>query len=232
MDSPFSLLARFCHGPVRKDSCTFDDLYTDASTEPYYEPKLFASTPLNGTYLVFLVDSNYNNSAKIPAEVLWIASGVRFGPAPTAVLGQNGSVYESAPFNSSHVPYTAPDLPGHTYIALMYNSPPNFEFPPNFPYNATFRTGFNVTRIGADFKSPVVEATYFTIASNASASASATGGAPQPTGTGAHGSGYAPTASIEPFLGSANSLYKVVEARNWAWSMVACVLATTVIGLW
>lgn len=187
---------------------------------------------MNGTYLVFLVDSNYNNSAKIPAEVLWVASGVRFGPAPTAVLGQNGSVYESAPFNSSQVPYKSPDLPGHTYIALMYNSPPNFAFPPNFPYTATFRTGFNVTRAGADFKSPVVEATYFTIASNASASASATGGVPKPTGTGAHGNGYAPTASIEPFLGSANSLYKVVEARNWAWSIVACVLATTVIGLW
>jgi hypothetical protein len=217
---------------VRKDSCIIVDSNTDTLPETYYEPKLFASSPLNGTYLVFLVDSNYNNSAKIPAEVLWIASGVKFGPAPTAVLGQNGSVYESAPFNSSHVPYKAPDVPGHTYIVLMYNSPPNFEFPPNFPYNATFRTGFNVTRIGADFKSPVVEATYFTIASNASTSASATGGVPQPTGTGAHGSGYAPTASIEPFTGSANSLHKVVEASNWAWSLVACVVTTRVIGLW
>lgn len=177
------------------------------------------------------MDSNYNNSAKNPAEVLWIASGVQFGPAPTAVRGQNGSAYESAPFNSSRVPYKASDLPGHTYIALMYNSPPGFEFPSNFPYNATFRTGFNVTRIGADFKSPVVEATYFTIANNASTTASATGGAARPTGTGAHGSGYAPTASIEPFIGSANSLHKVVEARNWAWSMVACVLAVRIIGL-
>ncbi len=223
--------------------CNIFKSVADDLIEPYYEPKLFASSPLNGTYLVFLVDSNYNNSAKIPAEVLWIASGVKFGPAPTAVLGQNGSVYESAPFNSSRVPYKAPDLPGHTYIALTYNSPPNFEFPSNFPYNATTRTGFNVTRIGADFKSPVVEATYFTIANNASSSASATGGASQPTGTGAygkesqatgtgaHGSGYAPTASIEPFLGSANSLYKVVEARNWAWAMVACVLAARVAGL-
>lgn len=197
--------------------------------EPTYEPRLFASSPLNGTYLAFLVDSNYNNSASVPAEVLWIASGVTFSQTPTAVIGQNGSVYGAQSSNSSKVPYLTPTVPGHTYIALLYNSPPNFAFPPNFPYNATFRTGFNVTRIGADFKSPVLEATYFTIASNGSASAPATGGAPSPTGTGAHGRGYVLIAGIEHFTGSANSLQKMVEIRRWTGPLVAFIANTAVV---
>ena len=196
--------------------------------EPTYEPSLYASSPLNGTYLVFFVDANYNNSSPVPAELLWIASGVTFSQKPTAVIGQNSSVYGALTFNSSRVPYLTPTVPGHTYIALAYNSPPNFAFPSNFPYNATFRTGFNVTRIGADFKSPVVEATYFTIAGNHSA-ASGTAGAPQPTGTGASGRAYGPTASLVPFTGRANTLSKVVETRGAA--LVAFVSTAAVMAM-
>lgn len=119
-------------------------------------------------------------------------------------------IYPAFSGNSSHIPYLAPTIPGHTYIAFIYQSPPNFQFPPNFPYNATFRDGFNVTRIGADFHAPLLQANYFTIKSNATTTASGTG-YPGPTayGTGYYGprpSGYAPTAGVVPFLGSANTI--------------------------
>ena len=192
--------------------------------EPTYEPRIYASSPLNGTYLVFFVDSNYNSSARVPAELLWIASGVTFSQTPTAVIGQNGSVYGAITSNSSRVPYLTPTVPGHTYIALIYNSPPNFEFPPNFPYNATVRTGFNVTRIGADFHSPALEATYFTIRGNGSATASPSEGGPHPTGTGGHGRGYVLIASVKRLIGSANSI-KVEERR---WTGTPSTIATTV----
>lgn len=195
-------------------------------------PQIYASSPLNGTYLMFLVDSNYNNSAPIPAEVLWIASGVTFKKDPTAVIGQTGDVYPALTGDSEKVPYVAPSKPGHTYVALLYNSPPNFKFPPNFPYNATFRANFNVTRIGADFKSPTIEATYFSVKANHSE--------PQPAPTGAYGSGYAapnssvfnpsasaftPSATITPFTGSADSLIKMGQA--WTWTRTLATFALT-----
>ena len=189
------------------------------------------------------MDSNYNESSPIPAELLWIASGVTFSQTPTAVVGQKSHVYRALTFNSSRVPYLAPTVPGHTYIALIYNSPPNFAFPPNFPYNATVRANFNVTRIGADFHSPAVEATYFTIAGKHT-HATGTAGVPHPTGTGAsgthatgygptgtgaygaYGTGYGLTARMVPLTGGANAMSKVVE--TW-WATLAAYLSTVVV---
>ena len=148
--------------------------------EPSSEPSVYASEPLNGTYLVFLVDADFNKSAPIPAKLLYIATGVTFDTSST-LIDRSLAAYPAVTFESSRVPYLAPSVPGNTYIALIYESPPNFEFPPDFPYNSTFRSGFNTTRIGADFKTPLLEATYFGLQNNAST----TGYGPgyQPTGT-------------------------------------------------
>ena len=55
---------------------------------------------------------------------------------------------------------------GHAYIALLYTQPPGFIIPANFPYSATFRKAFNVTRVGADFHTPLLEANYFVLGSD------------------------------------------------------------------
>lgn len=147
---------------------------------------MYSSSLLNGTYVVFLVDSNANNSAAIPSKLLWLNSGVTFANVSAYDRGATDiPIYTALSGNSSRIPYLAPSIPGHTYIAFIYQSPPNFKIPPTFPYNETFRDGFNVTKIGADFKTSLLQANYFTIQSNVTASASGTGGYshwPRPTG--------------------------------------------------
>ena len=139
-----------------------------------------------------MVDADFNKSSPIPAKLLWIASGIKFASSPS-LIGPSLAAYPATASNSSKVPYLAPSIPGDRYIALIYASPPNFQFPSNFPYNATFRSGFNTTRIGVDFKTPLLEATYFGLKSNASTTAGHSG-VPYPSGTAS--TGYAkPTAS-------------------------------------
>ena len=155
------------------------------------------------------MDSDANKSAPVPSKLLWLNSGVTFANVSAYNPGVTDTpIYTALSGNSSRIPYLAPTIPGHTYIAFIYQSPPNFFFPPNFPYNNTFRDGFNVTRIGVDFKSPLLEANYFTIRSNTSASGSGTGYyGPRPTG-------YAPMNSTERFLGSANTLKRTWPLRR------------------
>lgn len=167
------------------------------------------------------MDADANKSAAVPSKLLWLNSGVMFANASNYDRGAlDTPIYPAFSGNSSHIPYLAPTIPGHTYIAFIYQSPPNFQFPPNFPYNNTFRDGFNVTRIGADFKAPLLQANYFTIQSNATTTASGTG---YPSGTGYQGhrpTGYAPTAGIVPFLGSANTI-----KGSWSsWATLATVV--------
>ena len=122
------------------------------------------------------MDADANTTAPIPSKLLWLNSGVTFANHSAYDPGAiDTPIYTALSGNSSRIPYLAPSIPGHTYIAFIYQSPPNFYFPPNFPYNDTFRDGFNVTRIGADFKKPLTAANYFTIKSNVTASASGTG---------------------------------------------------------
>lgn len=183
-------------------------------TEPSSEPSFYASEPLNGSHLVFLVDADFNKSAPIPAKLLWIASDVSFDSNPS-LIAPSRAAYPALTSNSSRVPYLAPSVPGDTYIALIYEAPPNFAFPPDFPYNATFRSGFNTTRIGVDFKTPLLEATYFGLQSNASTtsghgpySSAYSTGAYFPSGTASAGYGK-PTGSggyvTAPFEGRSRS---------------------------
>lgn len=162
-------------------------------TEPTYQPYVYSSSILNGTYLVFLVDADANKSAAVPAKLLWLNAGVTFANASNYDRGvMDTPIYPAMSGNSSRVPYLAPSIPDHTYIAFIYQSPPNFAFPPNFPYSDTVRDGFNVTRIGVDFKTPLLQANYYTIKSNATSSTSESGYyGPRPTG-------YAPTARLAP----------------------------------
>ena len=166
------------------------------------------------------MDADANKSAAVPSKLLWLDSGVTFSNYTNYDRGaMDTPLYPAISGNSSRVPYLTPSIPGHTYIAFIYQSPPNFQFPPNFPYNATFRDGFNVTRIGADFKTPLLEANYFTIKSNATTTATATA-----SGYGAYGprrTGYAATTSTVPFLGSANTM-----KEPWiSWTLLSFVVA-------
>lgn len=163
------------------------------------------------------MDADANKSAAVPAKLLWLDSGVTFSNYTNYDRGAvDEPLYPAISGNSSRIPYVTPSIPGHTYIAFIYQSPPNFQFPPNFPYNDTVRDGFNVTRIGVDFKAPLLEANYFTILSNATTTATATTTGYGGTATGYGGyrarpTEYAPTASPVPFLGSANAL-------KWPWT--------------
>ena len=81
------------------------------------------------------------------------------------------------------MPYLAPFNVGHAYLVLLYAQPPGFIIPPDFPYNATFRSGFNVSRTAVDFKTPLLEANWFVLGSNCTkVEASPTGALPSGTG--------------------------------------------------
>ncbi|KAI4133273.1 MAG: hypothetical protein LQ338_000331 [Usnochroma carphineum] len=93
-------------------------------------------------YLAIFIDPTANLSSPIPASLLWFQPNVTFtSPLSPASFGANATV-----------PYLAPSVPGHVYIALLYKQPPHFFIPPDFPYNNTFRKGFNVSRVAVDFK--------------------------------------------------------------------------------
>ena len=170
------------------------------------------------------MDADANKSAAVPAKILWIETGVTFSNYTNYDRGAlDEPIHVGSPGNSSRVPYLAPSIPGHTYVALIYQSPANFSFPSNFPYSASFRDGFNVTRIGADFGTPLLEANYFTIRSNATASASASASASYGVYK-ARPTEYAPTASAEPFLGSAN-----IMKGKWIYTLLAEVVAMIVL---
>ena len=148
---------------------------------PSYEPELSTSIPLDGTYIAILVDTIANLSSPIPADLLWFQQNVTFS---SSGLGS----YDGS---SAQVPYLAPSAVGHPYLALLYTQPPNFKIPPNFPYNNTFRSGFNVSRVAADFKTPLLEANYFLLGSNCTYFSgdggyypTTTGSYYKPTGTG------------------------------------------------
>jgi hypothetical protein len=143
---------------------------------PTYAPQLSSSTPLNKTYIAILVDTIANYSSPIPANLLWFQQDVTF--SASGVASYNGS--------AAQVPYLAPAAVGHPYLALLYTQPPNFIIPANFPYNNTFRKAFNVSRVSADFKTPLLEANYFLLGSNCTnvVSATKTGGYGKPSATG------------------------------------------------
>ncbi|KAL8829281.1 MAG: hypothetical protein Q9170_006243 [Blastenia crenularia] len=84
-------------------------------------------------YLAIFIDPTANLSLSNPSSLLWFQPNVTFSSpfAPASLAG------------NATVPYLAPSVPGHVYIALLYKQPPNFFIPPDFPYNATFRKGFN-----------------------------------------------------------------------------------------
>ncbi|KAL9603921.1 MAG: hypothetical protein Q9219_000859 [cf. Caloplaca sp. 3 TL-2023] len=93
-------------------------------------------------YLAIFIDSTANLSLPNPASLLWFQPNVTFASSfSSATVSANATV-----------PYLAPSNPGHVYIAFLYKQPPNFFIPPDFPYNNTFRKGFNVSRVAADFK--------------------------------------------------------------------------------
>ncbi|KAK3168220.1 hypothetical protein OEA41_004666 [Lepraria neglecta] len=148
---------------------------------PLHLPQLSSSTPLNKTYIAILVDIIANYSSPIPANLLWFQQDVTF--SADGIASYNGS--------AAQVPYEAPSGVGHPYLALLYTQPPGFIIPPNFPYNNTFRVAFNVTRVGADFQTPLLEANYFLLGSNCTGEASATktGGYHKPTATDGYYSG-------------------------------------------
>ena len=147
---------------------------------PSHEPQLSTSIPLNGTYIAILVDTIANLSSPIPADLLWFQQNVTFS---SSGIGS----YDGA---SAQVPYLAPSAVGHPYLALLYAQPPNFIIPPNFPYNNTFRVAFNVSRVSADFQTPLLEANYFLLGSNCTYQPSGTAGYYGPTATGSY---YKPT---------------------------------------
>jgi len=68
--------------------------------------------------------------------------------------------------------------------------PKGFFIPSNFPYRAGFRGGFNVTRVGVDFGTPLLEANWFLLGSNCTRVVpSATGVMPSGTGVLPSGTG-------------------------------------------
>ena len=148
---------------------------------PSHEPQISSSIALNGTYIAILVDTIANISSTIPADLLWFQQNVTF--SSNGIASYDGS--------SAQVPYLAPSSVGHPYLALLYTQPPNFIIPSNFPYNDTFRLAFNVSRVSADFQTPLLEANYFLLGSNCTYDSTSKGG-PYSSGTAGN---YGPTAT-------------------------------------
>ncbi|KAM0799615.1 hypothetical protein BDR22DRAFT_305848 [Usnea florida] len=125
---------------------------------PSTTPTVSTTAPLNETYIAIIVDTTANLSSPIPADLVWFQQDITFSAAGT------GSANVSA-----QVPYQAPTSVGHAYLALLYTQPPGFIIPSNFPYNNTFRTAFNVSRVAVDFHTPLLAANWFVLGSNCSA---------------------------------------------------------------
>lgn len=108
-----------------------------------HQPTLTLPT-VNATeeYLAILIDSTANLSLPNPASLLWFQPNITFPPSPSPASSSTNAT----------VPYLAPSALGHVYIALLYKQPPNFFIPSDFPYNETFRQGFNVSRVAVDFR--------------------------------------------------------------------------------
>lgn len=151
-----------------------------------------------------LIDPNANLSAPHPAKLLWFQPNVTFAINASS----NYYIYYASVNSPATVPYLNPSVVGHPYIFFLYPQPPNFIVPPNFPYNSTFRSGFNVSRIAADFKvGGPLAANYFELGANAT-SGNATGtGAPFGASTRVAG----PT--TVPFTGSG----ALIESRMPLW---------------
>ncbi len=173
---------------------------------PAKAPILSSPTPLTAPseYLAVLVDPNANLSAPNPAKLLWFQPNITFSTNASS----NYHIYYATINSPATVPYLAPSVVGHPYIFFLYPQPPNFIIPPNFPYNNTFRSGFNVSRIAADFKAGgPLAANYFELRANAT-SGNATGtGAPSGASAGVAG----PTAA--PFMGAG----ALIESRMPLW---------------
>ncbi|CAD6588433.1 MAG: hypothetical protein ASARMPREDX12_003326, partial [Alectoria sarmentosa] len=144
---------------------------------PTFAPTLSTTSPLNETYIAIIVDTTANLSSTIPADLVWFQQDVTFSAAG---IGSANS--------TAQVPYQSPTSVGHAYLALIYTQPPGFVIPANFPYTNTFRLAFNVTRVGADFHTPLLAANWFVLGSNC----------PAPSYTASSGYGY-PTGTHGPF---------------------------------
>ena len=139
---------------------------------PSEAPILTSPISLNSTYIAMAVDTTANLSAPIPAELLWFQQDVTFSSAGIASTN-----------TTAQVPYLAPFNVGHAYVVLLYTQPPGFMVPPDFPYTATFRAGFNVSRTAVDFKTPLLEANWFVLGSKCTeVKATPTGLLPSGTG--------------------------------------------------
>lgn len=134
-------------------------------TVPSTTPTLSTSTPLNSTYIAIIVDTTANLSSPIPASLVYFQQSLTFSPT-TGLASAN---------TSAQVPYLPPTSVGHAYLALLYTQPAGFAIPSNFPYNDTFRVAFNVSRVQADFHTPLLAANWFVLGSNCSTPPAYTG---------------------------------------------------------
>ncbi|CAF9939707.1 hypothetical protein IMSHALPRED_001605 [Imshaugia aleurites] len=132
---------------------------------PSTTPTLSTSTPLNSTYIAIIVDTTANLSSPIPASLVYFQQSLTFSPT-TGLASAN---------TSAQVPYLPPTSVGHAYLALLYTQPAGFAIPSNFPYNDTFRVAFNVSRVQADFHTPLLAANWFVLGSNCSTPPAYTG---------------------------------------------------------
>ena len=177
------------HSPLKQLECLLT-----LRPVPAKAPVLSSPIPLTAPseYLAVLVDPNANLSAPNPAKLLWFQPNVTFSTNASS----NYHIYYATINSPATVPYLAPSVVGHPYIFFLYPQPPNFIIPPNFPYNNTFRSGFNVSRIAADFKAGgPLAATYFELGSNVT-SGNATG-----TSTPSDGSARVVGPTAVPFTG-------------------------------
>ncbi|KAL8777016.1 MAG: hypothetical protein Q9213_008045 [Squamulea squamosa] len=162
------------------------------------------SSNTSNEYLLILVDPTANLSSPLPTSLLWFQTNITFASSNASASSATEPI----------VPYLAPSVPGHVYIALLYKQPPNFIIPSDFPYNNSFRKGFNVTRLAVDFKTGgPVAGNFFELDPYRDQNASTTAGAQLvPTSTAAVGKENATstislfqfaTAAPRPFVGAA-----------------------------
>ncbi|KAL8948505.1 MAG: hypothetical protein Q9222_005308 [Ikaeria aurantiellina] len=140
-------------GYIPSTNVTLGLKYGNVTVKPgsILQPKVVKQQPIlsltaantSQEYIAIFVDPTANLSSPIPASLVWFQQDVKFTPGSSiASIGTD-----------AQVPYLSPSVPGHIYIGFLFKQPPNFIIPPDFPYNNTFRRGFNVSRVEADFKS-------------------------------------------------------------------------------
>ena len=158
----------------------------DAST-----PSLGSATPLNGTYILIMVDPDvYINGTHIPV-VQWMQSGLTTAPNP---------ITSSYPLTANNVSALAAYYPPsplatpaivHRYTAMLFKEPANFSAEiAGFPgySSVTSRTEFNLTGfINMYDLGEIIAANWFDVispnATNATTSASGTGTSATSTGS-------------------------------------------------